>query len=170
MKKLIYNLILCTAIISFTSCSNSDDGGSEMEQEPEKGHVSLRINGDGFSDQKAELFREGIQDLGDGRVRILARSTSGYRITITLSAPIEKLQYSIADYNINNSGVSSVTVPGSGIYLSKAGGRVTISDIVESGDCTTYKGSLSITYRRQDNSPGEISVQGSFEMPTEACD
>lgn len=170
MKTFIYKLFILTAIFTFSACSSSDDSNDDMEKEQEKGQVSLRINGVGLSDVKVELLREGIQDLGDGRVRILARNNDGYRVTFTLPSPVEKVQYSIAEYNINNSNVSSVTVVGEGIFLSKAGGRLTISNIIENGDCVTYIGNFSIDYRRQDNSAGEINVQGTFEMPTEACD
>ncbi len=171
MKTFINKLLFFSIIISLISCSSSDDNNQEeMEKEPEKGHVSLRINGVGLNDATAELTRESISDLGDGRVRIIARNSDGYRLTFTLPSPVEKVQYGIANYNINDSSVSSVTVVDEGIFLSKAGGRLTISNIVENGDCITYTGSLSIDYRRQNNASGEINVQGTFEMPTEACD
>lgn len=170
MKTFIYKLFILAAILTLSACSSSDDSNDEMEKEPEKGHVSLRINGVGLSDATAELTRESITDLGDGRVRIIARNSDGYRLTFTLPSPVEKVQYGIANYSINDSSVSSVTVVDEGIFLSKAGGRLTISNIVENGDCITYTGSLSIDYRRQNNASGEINVQGTFEMPTAACE
>lgn len=173
MKRPFYYLLIFTLMLGISACSSDSEGGGEeqMQEETGVGDISLRFNGSGLSDETAKLFRENIEELdGGASIRISVRNMAGYRFIYRFPLPIEKLQYSTIDYNINKDFSSSVTVPGTGIFLSKSGGRLTITDIIENGDCVTYKGNLSINYRRQDNSPGELNVQGSFELPNFACE
>ncbi|GGD09083.1 hypothetical protein GCM10011368_08770 [Hyunsoonleella pacifica] len=167
MKKLIYSLFLLSFIITLTSCSNSDDSDSQMEQDPEKNFASITINGDGFADLKLELDIVDIIDVENNRVRLDVRNQEGYRITFTLPAPVEKKQYTMIVYNNTMDNISSMSIPGSGIFLSKAGGTLNINEIIEDGDCKIFKGSINVEYDRQDNTPGDITVVGSFEIPSE---
>ncbi|TBN06728.1 hypothetical protein EYD45_02265 [Hyunsoonleella flava] len=169
MKKLIYNVFLLTIFISFSACSNSDDGEEEiMDEQLNTIFSTLTIDGAGFTNLKVDLNRADVITLED-RVRLDVRNDEGYRITFTLPLPIEQKQYTMTVYNNTKDHISSMSIPDSGIFLSKAGGTLDVEQIIENGDCVTYRGKLNVEYDRQDNSPGDITVTGDFEILSGTC-
>lgn len=168
MKKLIYNVLILSVFISVASCSNGDEDSEIMDDQLDPTFSSLTIDGAGFTNLKVDLNQVDIVEL-ENRVRLDVRNDEGYRITFTLPLPIEKKQYTMIVYNNTKDHISSMSIPDSGIFLSKAGGTLDIEQIIANGDCVTYKGKLNVQYDRQDNSPGDITVVGAFEIPSEAC-
>lgn len=167
MKKIIVLLSLVSLAFSCSSSDDSNDDDGPMD--PVIGHYTLRVNGNGYSDERFEMFRDSIEHNGNN-VKYRASDNNFNSLYISLPTPIEiNTQYSIAPYNINNTSVASLIISGDGIYLSEDG-NVFFNEIVMDDGCVNYSGNFSINYRRQDNTPGNINVQGSFDVPTYACE
>jgi hypothetical protein len=168
-KSIIYLSITVFISLLFFNCS-SDDSNSDTKNEPilGSGHYSLRINGDGLNDELYEMTRDTIDVSGNG-VRFSASDINSNFFNFKLPNPIETLQYSVIEYSIGAVNTSNITLSGNGIYLSEDG-TIIISNIITDGQCQTFIGTLNINYRRQDNNPGTINVQGTFEVPYYGCD
>tara|TARA_R110002033_G_scaffold59870_1_gene109764 strand:- start:250 stop:774 length:525 start_codon:yes stop_codon:yes gene_type:complete len=166
MRKIIY-LTVCVFTL-FVGCSKSDDADEETDKPKETGDISMRVNGEGFSDTTFEMFRETV-GASDGKIRFSAKDDDNNTIDFYLPDPVEKLQYSIAPYVFGNVQTSSVILNKKGIYLSKDGNAY-VTDITVNGQCKTYKGSININYRRQDNAPGALNIQGKFDISIDGCD
>lgn len=168
MKKFMYIAFICSFGL-FTCSSDDDNNSGRMDDDPQTFHYSLRVNGDGYSDELFEFFRDSVENSNIG-LKFTSRDNPNNSLYFVLPNPIETFQYGIAPYVNGETSVSSIILQGDGIYLSQDG-NVFISDIITDGNCTTIVGSLNINYRRQDNAPGNINVQCSFEVPTTSiCD
>ncbi|WP_323788891.1 hypothetical protein [Psychroserpens sp.] len=168
MKKFMYCLLIFTSVLF--ACSSDDSTNDQMmDGDPQIFHYSLRVNGDGFNDELFSFYRDSIESSNIG-LKFTSRDNPNNSLYFVLPSPIDTFQYGIAPYVNGETSVSSIILQDNGIYLSQDG-NVFISEIITDGNCTTIKGSLNINYRRQDNAPGNINVQGSFEVPTSSiCD
>jgi hypothetical protein len=170
MKKLILSItILATMLFSCSSSDDDDDNGNNPPNNTLIGHYSLRINGDGLNDELFTFDRDTIEG-GNLGLKFTSSDNSSNSLFFALPNAQEGIQYSIAPYVNNTTSTSSIILSGNGVYLS-VDGNVFINEIETNGDCATYKGNFTINYRRQDNTPGNINVQGSFEVPIASiCD
>ncbi|WCO03139.1 hypothetical protein [Psychroserpens ponticola] len=145
------------------SCS-SDDSNYDNDDKPKSGHYTLIVNGDGLTDKSFVFNRDNILG-GDLGLKFTSSDDPNNNLYFVLPPPIEIGNYEIMPYNINNTSVSSVSIMGNGIYLS-VDGSITLSEIATADTCVTnYIGTININYRRQDNAPGAINVQGTFDIP-----
>lgn len=167
MKKLVFTTFILATLIF--SCSSSDDSDGGPQDPMLQGHYSLRVNGDGFNDELFTFDRDTIEG-GNLGVKFTSSDNSNNSLFFAIPSVNEGTQYSIAPYVSNTTSTSSMILSGSGIYLSEDG-NVFITEVIVDGNCATYVGSFSINYRRQDNTPGTINVQGSFDVPVASvCD
>lgn len=153
----------------FVSCSSNDDSNDDMDDNSLIGHYSLRVNGDGFDDELFIFDRDTIE-FGNLGIKHISSDTNSNSLFFAIPSSEANSQYTIIPYVNNTTNTSSVILSENGIYLSEDG-TIFIEDIIMDGNCFTYKGSLDINYRRQDNNPGTINIQGSFEVPVASvCD
>lgn len=152
--------------MSFTSCSESNnDTMEEPQEELESGSADLTINGVGFNNFKVTLTRANVIE-DEGSIRLDITNSEGYRIVFTVASPVLQQEYTMIDYNNTMDNISSMSIPEEGIFLSIAGGTLNITSITENGNATTYLASFNVDYDRQNNSPGNINVSGTFEIKT----
>ncbi|MGC6430850.1 MAG: hypothetical protein ACON5F_07400 [Jejuia sp.] len=165
MKSFFFGLLVLVSLFITTSCSSSDgDTMQEQQQEQlEGGLANLTINGIGLNNFNVVVDRASLIDEDDS-VRIDITNNEGYRIIFTVAKPIIQKQYTMITYNNTMDNISSMSIPVEGIFLSKAGGTLTITNITTAGEGTTYLGNFNVDYDRQDNSPGDINVTGTFEI------
>lgn len=166
MKSFFFSLLLLMSLIVVTSCSSSDsDTMQEQQQEQlEGGSANLTINGIGLNNFNVVVDRASLIEDDDSSVRIDITNNEGYRIVFTVAKPILQQQYTMITYNNTMVNISSMSIPEEGIFLSKPGGTLTITNITTDGEETTYSGSFNVDYDRQDNSLGDINVTGTFEI------
>ena len=162
-------LMLVVLSVTVFCCSKSDDS-SDGDNNPQNGHFSLIVNGDGHTEERFELYRDTVETSSLG-LRFFASDDDNNTVYIVLPRPIELDNYGINAYNIYDTSVSSMSIMGNGIYLS-TDGYVTFTETASTENCDTdFKGSLNINYRRQDNASGTINVQGTINLPRyTACD
>jgi len=165
MKNLFY--MLCFGLL-LVACSSSDDD-DDMDDDTQNAHYSLIVNGDGLLNERFELSRDALEG-GDIGLKFTSSDNDNNFLYFVLPHPIEISQYNIDAYNINNASVSSINIIGSGIYLS-VDGTVTLTEVITGANCIdNYIGSLNINYRRQNDAPGSINVQGTFNVPLAHCE
>ncbi|MEW4924634.1 hypothetical protein [Algibacter sp. 2305UL17-15] len=165
MKQLFFLLFFS---LIFVSCSSSEDNNDDMDNMLQ-GHYSLRINGDGFNDELFIFDRDTIE-FGNLGIKHICSDNSSNSLFFAIPSADKDSQYTIVPFASNTTSTSSVILSGNGVYLSEDG-NIFIDEIITDGNCFTYKGSLNINYRRQDNKPGTINIQGSFEVPVASiCD
>ncbi len=170
MKLRLIFATLCIVLFSWacSSSDDSDDGNPQMmNQDP---HFTLRVNGNGYDDELFSLYRDTINASGNNVLIIAsARNVTDY---IALRLPtIEEGTKTIVPYVSGDPNTASFVIQDDGIYLCEDG-TITVSEIVgayNSGNCYEMKGSLNINFRRQDNTPGNINISGTFDLPSAAC-
>jgi hypothetical protein len=166
MKKRILGCALFALIL--TACSTEDDGSETPIGVNLQGHYSLRVNGAEFNDELFTMDRDTIE-AGNLGVKFTASDFSSNSLFFAIPTAEEGNQYSITAYSSNTTSTASLILSQSGIWLSEDG-SVTITEIEIDGNCQITKGNFAINFRRQDNQPGTLNVQGSFDVPTYSCD
>ena len=166
MKKLV---ILFSLVSLVFSCSSNDDNNDDGDPGMLQGHYTLRINGDGLSDEIYLMDRDTVEG-GSLGLKFTASDNNGNSLFFAIPTAEEGTQYSIVPYVSGTTSTASIILQGNGIYLSEDG-NVTLTevDINFEENCQITKGNFSINFRRQDNQPGTINVQGSFDVPTYSC-
>ncbi|WP_299519077.1 hypothetical protein [Winogradskyella sp.] len=169
MKKKILRILFVLCLISCSS--NDDDSG---QQEPNgNAHISLTVNGGGFNNHRAELYRDtintgagvifGASDFANGA------STNRLRFEIPAFMPEPLGTYDIGNYNDITEFYDARFSFMDEDYDS-VDGQVVIDDFEFHENCAIWRGNLNINFLLNGEGTDLVNIQGVIDIPTFTCE
>ena len=169
------NFYLISFIAILIMACSSDDDANSPQNPTQMGEYSLILNGDGFTEQRVELFNDTINFVGAGALFAASDDfNNGLSVVVPSSGEMSNVILEFPDNPSHPSGYEPDTASfavGNTIYRSEDG----VFDVEEfdynsSTNCARWIGNLNINFTRDGLGGDVLNVQGTFEVRSDDCD